>query len=310
MNLSTPVTVAEMATFLNIPFHGDGSMIISGINEIHKVREGDMTFVDLAKYYNKALFSEATIIIINKEVEVPKGKAILLSEDPFSAYQKAVKHFMKEEKPSSLHGFSMGENVLIGDGTVIYPGAVIGSNITIGKNCTIYPNAVLYDDTHLGDNVIIQAHVVLGSHAFYYKKRATHYEKMISCGRVIIENDVEIGAGCTIDKGVSGDTIIGEGSKLDNHIHIGHGVVLGKRVLIAAQVGIGGKTIIEDDVVIWGQVGITKDVTIGKGAVLLAQSGVGKSLEGGKVYFGSPVQENRKALKEIAFMRRLAEGKE
>ena len=285
-------------------------MPVTGINEIHKVEHGDMTFVDIAKYYSKALNSAATTILINKEVDFPEGKAILISTDPFGDYIKSVEFFKDEEKPSSTESFSKGRDVEIGEGTVIYPGVVLGSHIRIGKNCTIYPNVVIYDHSFLGDNVIIQANTVVGSHAFYYKNRGTHFEKMISCGQVIIENDVEIGAGCTIDKGVSGDTIIGEGSKLDNHIHIGHGVVLGKRVLIAAQVGIGGKTIIEDEVVIWGQVGITKDVTIGKGAVLMAQSGVGKSLEGGKVYFGSPVQENRKALKEMAFLRRLVDGKE
>ena len=306
MKISTPITVAELAKFLNIPFKGNANLPVSGINEIHKVVPGDLTFVDLAKYYNKALNSAATTIIINKEVDFPEGKAILIAADPFAEYIKLVNHFKKEEKPSLTNAFIKGEDVQIGEGTQIYPGVVIGSHVSIGKNCTIYPNAVLYDDTHIGDNVIIHANVVLGAHAFYYKGRGTHFDKMISCGRVIIENNVEIGAACTIDKGVSGDTIIGEGSKLDNHIHIGHGVVLGKCVLIAAQVGIGGKTIIEDNVVIWGQVGITKDVTIGKGAIILAQSGVGKSLEGGKVYFGSPAQENRKALKEMAFIRNAA----
>jgi UDP-3-O-[3-hydroxymyristoyl] glucosamine N-acyltransferase len=303
MQLKKSSSVSEIAHFLNIPFKGDGSRAVAGINEIHKVTEGDITFVDVEKYYNKALNSAATTIIINKEVPFPEGKSILISNDPFSDYNKLVSFFKDEEKPSVHDKFCKGHDVEIGEGSEIYPGVVIGSHVRIGKNCTIFPNVVLYDHTFLGDNVIIQANAVIGAHAFYYKGRGTHFEKMISCGRVIIENDVEIGACTTIDKGVSGDTIIGEGSKIDNHCHLGHGVVLGKRVLLAAQVGIGGKAILEDEVIAWGQVGITKDVTISKGAVLLAQTGVSKSLPGGKIYFGSPAQENRKALKELAYLR-------
>jgi UDP-3-O-[3-hydroxymyristoyl] glucosamine N-acyltransferase len=128
---------------------------------------------------------------------------------------------------------------------------------------------------------------------------------MISCGRVIIENQVEIGALCTIDKGVSGDTVIGHGSKLDNQVHIGHDTVIGKNCLFAAQVGVAGVVTIEDDVILWGQVGVQKDLTIGKGAVILGKSGVSKSLAGGKVYFGAPVEEARDKWKELALIRKL-----
>ncbi|HEY0274342.1 MAG TPA: UDP-3-O-(3-hydroxymyristoyl)glucosamine N-acyltransferase, partial [Chitinophaga sp.] len=133
------------------------------------------------------------------------------------------------------------------------------------------------------------------------------YDKMESCGRVVIEDFVEIGACCTVDKGVSGDTIIGKGTKMDNQIHIGHGVVIGRNCLIAAQVGIAGKTIIEDEVIIWGQVGISKDLTIGKGAVLNAQSGVPSSLPGGKVYFGTPALDAKEKMKELAWVKRIHE---
>jgi UDP-3-O-[3-hydroxymyristoyl] glucosamine N-acyltransferase len=130
---------------------------------------------------------------------------------------------------------------------------------------------------------------------------------MYSCGRVLIHDDVEVGAGCTIDKGVSGDTVIGKGTKLDNHIHIGHDTVIGKNCLFAAQVGIAGVVTIEDDVILWGQVGVSKDLTIGKGAIVLAQSGIIKSLEQGKTYFGSPVQEAREKMKELALIKQLPE---
>jgi UDP-3-O-[3-hydroxymyristoyl] glucosamine N-acyltransferase len=302
MRLEKPVRVSEAADFLKIKYVGDGNQLIKGLNEIHKVTPDDLTFVDVPKYYQKALTSPATIILINQQIEAPAGKSLLISSDPFYDYNRLVTFFMHEEKPASSD-WDNRTDLAIGENTTIYPGVVLGSKVTIGANCTIYPNVVIYDNTHIGDNVVVHAGTIIGAHAFYYKNRKTHFEKLISCGRVIIHNDAEIGAACTIDKGVSGDTIIGAHTKLDNQVHVGHGVEIGERCLIGAQVGIGGKTIIEDEVIIWGQAGITKDVRIGKGAVISAQSGVSKSLEGGKAYFGSPAQEILKAHKEQAWLR-------
>lgn len=302
MNIKEPIRVKEAAALLGLAFKGSGDLIIKGINEIHKVRKGDLTFVDVPKYYKKALFSEADIIIINKDTDFPEGKAILISEDPFHDYNRLVTHFSNEEKPQHI-AYSKGENVQIGKNVQIYPGVVLGRDIVIGDGAVIYPNVVIYDNAIIGHNVIIHANTVIGAHAYYYKNRKDHYEKLISCGRVILENDVEIGACCTIDKGVSGDTIIGEHTKLDNQVHVGHGVVIGRRCLIGAQVGIGGKTTIEDDVILWGQTGVTKDVVIGARAIVSAQSGVSKSLEGGKAYFGTPAREIRKVQKEMAWLR-------
>src|SRR5690606_24991596 len=142
------------------------------------------------------------------------------------------------------------------------------------------------------------ANSILGADAFYVKRRPDFYEKFPSCGRVIIEDDVEIGAGCTIDKGVTNDTRIGQGTKMDNQVHIGHDTVIGKNCLIAAQVGISGVVIIEDEVTIWGQVGIAKDLVIGKGAVIHPKSGIMKSLEGGKHYLGAPAEEIKETMRQ------------
>jgi len=174
----------------------------------------------------------------------------------------------------------------------------------------IHPNVTIYDHCIIGDNVIIHAGTVIGADAYYYKRRkerTAQYDKLESCGRVVIHDDVEIGAGSTIDKGVSGDTIIGQGTKIDNHVHIGHGAVIGKNCLFAAQVGIGGKAIIEDEVILWGQVGVSKDLVIGKGAVVYAQSGVASSIDGGKNYFGSPVDEARTKMRELNYIKRIPE---
>jgi UDP-3-O-[3-hydroxymyristoyl] glucosamine N-acyltransferase len=159
----------------------------------------------------------------------------------------------------------------------------------------------------LGNRVCIQSGTVIGGEAFYYKSRPTGKDKLLSKGRVVIEDRVEIGANCTIDRGVSGDTRIGEGTILDNLIQIGHDTVVGKNCLFASQVGVAGVVTIEDNVILWGQVGVNKDLTIGKGAILLGKAGVMSSLEGGKTYFGFVASEHRQALREFAAARRLPE---
>lgn len=306
MKFNEPIAVTEIAAFIGATLEGDEQQMATGINEVHKVEPGDISFVDFEKYYDKCLRSAATIIIINKKVACPPGKTLLISDDPFSAYVKLVKRFRPFQPATS----PISDTAVIGEGTIIQPNVFVGNNVTIGTNCIIHPNVTIYDNSIIGNNVIIHAGTVIGADAFYFKRRADRevmYDKMESCGRVIIEDDVEIGAGCTIDKGVSGDTIIGRGTKFDNMIHIGHGTVIGRNCLFAGQVGVGGKAHIEDNVILWGQVGVSKDLTIGKGAVVLAQSGVPSSLEGGKTYFGSPVEEARTKMKEIALIKRLPE---
>ncbi|MBS0025923.1 UDP-3-O-(3-hydroxymyristoyl)glucosamine N-acyltransferase [Chitinophaga sp. 22321] len=306
MKFEAPVAVTEIAAYIGAELVGNSQLMATGINEIHKVTPGDISFVDFEKYYNASLQSAATIIIINKKVDCPEGKALLVLDDPFSAYVKLVKRFRPFEPATK----AISDSAVIGEGTVIQPNVFIGNHVRIGSNCVIHPNVTIYDHCIIGNNVVIHAGTVLGADAFYFKKRAERevmYDKLLSCGRVIIEDDVELGAGCTIDKGVSGDTIIGRGTKLDNMIHVGHGTVIGKNVLIAAQVGIAGKAHIEDNVILWGQVGVNKDLTIGKGAVVLAQSGVPGNLEAGKVYFGTPSEEARNRKKEITWIKRIPE---
>jgi UDP-3-O-[3-hydroxymyristoyl] glucosamine N-acyltransferase len=304
MNLAAPVSVKWLAEFINAKLVGNEDQQATGINEIHKVRVGDISFVDFEKYYDKCLNSAATIIIINKEVTPPEGKTLLVCADPFTAYVSLVKHFRPFEPAVKM----ISDSAVIGEGTQIQPGAFIGNHVKIGSGCLIHANVSIYDHCEIGNNVIIHSGTVLGADAFYFKRRKereSQYDKLESCGRVIIEDDVEIGAGCTIDKGVSGDTIIGRGTKMDGQIHIGHGTIIGKNCLIAAQVGIAGKTTIEDEVILWGQVGVNKDLTIGKGAVVYAQSGVPASIEGGKVYFGSPVVEAKEKMKELGWIKRI-----
>ncbi len=303
MQFHPALTLKDVASLLNAKYIGPKDFIITGINEIHKVENGDITFVDHPKYYDKALGSAATTIIINKEVLCPEGKALIISDDPFRDYNKLTRKYRAVE----LAATNVHPTAKVGNDTVIMPGAFVGAHSVIGNNCILHPGAVVYDHCILGDNVILHANTVIGADAFYFKRRPQGYDKMHTCGRVIIKNNVEIGACCTIDKGVSGDTIIGEGCKFDNHIHVGHDTVIGKNCLFAAQVGIAGVVTIEDDVILWGQVGVQKDLTIGKGAVVLGQSGIGKSLDPGKTYFGSPTQDARIKMKELALIKRLPE---
>lgn len=293
----------EIAAIIDCEFVGEATFPVLGMNEIHVVEQGDIVFVDHPKYYDKALQSNATIVLINKNVDCPKGKALLISNDPFRDFNKLTNLF----KPFQLSNVSIATSAKIGEGTVIQPNTFVGNHVVIGKNCLIHSNVSIYDHTIIGDNVIIHAGTILGADAFYYKKRAEGFDQLISGGRVVIENNVGIGALCTIDKGVTGDTTIGEGTKIDNQVHVGHDTVIGKKCLIASQTGIAGCVIIEDEVTLWGQVGTTSGITIGTKAVVLGQTGVTKSIEGGKSYFGTPVEESREKLKQLANIKKIPE---
>ncbi len=306
MRFNTPVPVTEIAKLIGAEIIGEHLGTATGINEIHKVEEGDLVFVDHPKYYKNCIQSAATYIIINQKTDFPPNKSLLLVAEPFEAYQKIVQHF----RPFLPSFKPVSDSARIGENTVIMPGAFIGNNVVIGNRCIIHPNVVIMDFCAVGNDCIIQAGSVIGSDAFYYNKKAVrevHYKKMLSCGRVVIADNVEIGAGCTIDRGVSGDTVIGAGTKLDNLVHIGHDTIIGKNCLLAAQVGIAGATTIEDGVILWGQVGVSKTLTIGAGAEIYAQSGVPASLQGGKKYFGSPVQEAAVKMKELVWIKRIPE---
>ncbi|KAF2326763.1 UDP-3-O-(3-hydroxymyristoyl)glucosamine N-acyltransferase [Flavobacterium ginsenosidimutans] len=296
-------SLQEIANLLNCKFIGDKNFQVLGINEIHVVEPGDIVFVDHPKYYDKALQSAATIVLINKEVECPEGKALLISDDPFRDFNILTKHF----KPFQFANVAIAPSAEIGEGTVIQPNSFVGNNVKIGKNCLIHSNVSIYDHTVIGDNVIIHAGTILGADAFYYKKRPEGFDQLISGGRVVIEDNVGIGALCTIDKGVTGDTTIGAGTKLDNQVHVGHDTVIGKKCLIASQTGIAGCVIIEDEVTLWGQVGTTSGITIGAKAVVMGQTGVTKSVEGGKSYFGTPIEESREKLKQLANIKKIPE---
>lgn len=306
MKFPSPVSLTWLSEFLGAKLIGNTGASATGINEIHKVEKGDLVFVDHPKYYEPCLKSAASFIIINQLVDCPPQKALLIVEQPFEAYQKIVKHF----RPFEPADQPVSKSAQIGKTSFLYPGVFVGNHVTIGEGCVIHPNVTIMDYSVIGNHVVIQAGTVIGSDAFYYntrKNREVWYNRMLSCGRVVIEDDVEIGAGCTIDRGVTGDTVIGRGSKLDNMIQIGHDTVLGKNCLLAAQVGIAGAVDIGDGVILWGQVGVSKTLSIGDNVIVYAQSGVGGSLEANKIYFGSPVGEASEKKRELVWIKRIPE---
>jgi UDP-3-O-[3-hydroxymyristoyl] glucosamine N-acyltransferase len=274
---------------------------ILGMNEIHVVQDGEIVFVDHPKYYDKALNSKASVVLINKKVDCPEGKALLISDDPFRDFNKLTNYFRPFEKATS----AIADSAKIGKDTIIQPNVFIGNNVSIGDNCLIHANVSIYDNCLIGDNVILHSGCVLGADAFYYKKRPEGHDKLVSGGRVVLEDNVELGALCTIDKGVTGDTRIKKGTKLDNQVHVGHDTVIGEKCLIASQTGIAGCVIIEDEVTLWGQVGTNSGITIGKKAVIMGQTGVTKSVAGGKSYFGTPIEESREKLKQLAYVKKI-----
>ncbi len=301
MKFPFPLKLKDAASVTGAEFIGDPEFEVSGINEIHMVESGDLTFVDHPKYYDKALNSKATTILINKLVDCPEGKALLIHPDPFAAYVSLARRYMPFEPATQM----VSHSAEIGEGTVIQPGAFVGNKVKIGKNCIIHANVSIYDHTIIGDDVVIHSGCVIGADAYYFQRKPEGFRKLESCGRVIIGNMVEIGALCSIDKGVSGDTIIDDDTKFDTHVQVGHDTYIGKHCLIGSHCAIAGVTRIEDDVILWARVSVNKDIVIGKGAVVLATSGIDKSIEGGKTYYGVPVIEARRKWREVAALKKL-----
>lgn len=304
MKFPQPLSIERIANMIGAEVVGDNQAMATGLNEIHKVETGDLCFVDHPKYYDTCLKSAASFIIINQGLTETYGKTLLVCEQPFEAYLTIANHFRPFEPASKM----ICDTATIGKNTVIMPGVFIGHHVVVGHNCIIHPHVTIYDHTIIGDNVVIHAGTTIGADAFYYnskRDRPVWYKKMKSCGRVVIANDVEIGANCCIDKGVTHDTIIGAGTKLDNLIQIGHDVVIGTNCIIASQVGIAGATTVGNGVNLWGQVGVNKTIHIGDGANVLGQAGVTASIEGNKTYWGTPAVDAKLKRKELVWMGRI-----
>ena len=288
------------------------------------------------KYLQRALQSGARAVVAGEFAAGFSGKPLLISSHPKLAFARAARFLQESNRGRNAgvhttavvhssarlapgvvveeHG-AIGEDVEIGENTRIGAGCVIGRGAKIGRDCEIYPRVTIYSRTTLGDRVIVHAGAVLGSDGFGYVRdpKSGRYEKFPQVGRLVIEDDVEIGANTTIDRGALDETRIGQGTKIDNLVHIGHNCRLGQNVVIAAQTGLSGSIVIENDVVLGGQVGIGEHARIEEGVMLGGQGGVlpNKVLRGkGVAFWGTPAQPVRQYLKQLAALARLGQEKE
>jgi UDP-3-O-[3-hydroxymyristoyl] glucosamine N-acyltransferase len=306
MKFPSKLTVNQIIEIMKceISVKGDLNNTISGINEIHSVEEGDISFVDHPKYYDKVLNSKAIAIIINKDVELPAGKILFITDDPLQCFLNIVQHFVSfTPQNTAIH-----PSAKIGKGTVIQPNVFIGENVVIGNHCIIHSNVSIYESTEIGNRVVIHSNSTIAGDACYFQKRNTGWVKLTSCGSVKIEDDVEIGANCCIDRGVSGITFIGKGTKFDNQVQVGHDTHIGAHCFLGAQSGVSGCTFIDDFCTIWARAGVNKDIYMAKNTTLLAVSVLDKSItEEGMILFGAPAEDARKKWREMAYLRKLPE---
>ncbi len=328
-------SLQEVADFIHARLLGDAAVPVSGISSIGAASAGDLVFVEIEKNLPRALASAATAVIAGPfAAALQNSKPLLISDQPRLAFARAAEFLLPPPSPKpGVHATAVvdptaklgngvvvaervviGENTEIGEGTAIAAGCVLGPNVHIGRDCHLYPNVTIYPDTRLGDRVIVHAGAVLGSDGFgYVRDQATgKYHKFPQVGRLEIEDDVEIGANSTVDRGALETTRIARGTKLDNLVHIGHNVQIGEDVVIAAQTGLSGSAVVEDGVIIGGQVGIADHVRIEAGAILGAQSGIpSKKVIRGKgiVFWGTPARPIKDYLKELAILARLAKKK-
>jgi UDP-3-O-[3-hydroxymyristoyl] glucosamine N-acyltransferase len=323
-------TLRDLAEKLGCRLLGDNSITVTSVSSLQSATSDSLVFVDDARYLDTALGSSAAAVIAGDFAASATSKPILISAQPRLTFARAAKLLRDPDRNREIHPTaivpasanigknvaigtraSLGEHVKIGDETTIGAGSVIGNAVKIGSRCRIDPNVTIYPGTILGDRVTVQAGAVLGSEGFGYVRdsQTGHYEQFPQIGRLVIEDDVEIGANSTIDRGALDETRIRRGTKIDNLVHIGHNVQIGQDVVIAAQTGLSGSVTIEDNVIMGGQVGIADHVRVEAGAILGAQSGIPtkKVIRGkGVVFWGTPARPIREYLKELAFLSRSA----
>jgi UDP-3-O-[3-hydroxymyristoyl] glucosamine N-acyltransferase len=318
--------LSEIAQLFNGRVVGNGDVLISGVKGIEDAKEGDITYLASAKHKDKLKNCQATAIIVNEKLENFEGNQLIV-DNPKLVFVKLLQKFYLKPHPYggisnqtfisdscklgenvTIYPFSyVGDNVEIGDNTVVYSFSFIGKGTKIGADCIVYPNVTIREGVQIGNRVIIHPSAVIGADGFGYIFYEGKHEKIPQVGSVVIEDDVEIGAGTTIDRATTGRTVIGKGTKIDNLVQIGHNVEIGQHCIIVAQVGIGGSSKIGDGCIIAGQVGISDHVEIESGTTITAQSGVmpGKVEKG--VFSGTPIIPHRDWLRASSFFKKLPE---
>ncbi|MBI5016725.1 MAG: UDP-3-O-(3-hydroxymyristoyl)glucosamine N-acyltransferase [Deltaproteobacteria bacterium] len=320
------LTLADLAGRLGAELVGDGAVAIHSAATLDEAGPGQLSFLHNPRYRPLLETTRAAAVVVGPRDRVA-GKNLLVSPNPYLAFARAVELLYPEEHPrrgvepgahvhptarlgrdvTALGGACVEEGAEIGAGTMLYPGVYVGRGARVGRDCLLYPNAVVRERCVLGDRVILQPGVVVGSDGYGYARDGARQVKIPQVGIAVLEDDVEVGAGTTIDRAALGETRIGRGTKIDNLVQVAHNVVIGEDCLIVAQAGVSGSTRLGDRVILAGQVGVVGHVTIGDGAVVGAQSGVPADLPAGAVVSGSPAFEHREWLKAQAVLRRLPE---
>lgn len=312
----TSMTLRDIAAFLSGSVRGDGNITITGVAGIDDAREGDLTFVANPKYQKKIASTGASAVIVARPPE-GSDRNFLVVKDPYMAMARVLSLFYPEEKPPSgispgavvEEGAQIGEgvtlcpNVFVGRnarierGVTLYPGTYIGHDTLIGEDSVLYPNVTVYRRSMIGKRVVLHAGVVVGSDGFGFANPGRDNFKVPQVGYVQIDDDVEIGANTTIDRGTLGKTWIQRGVKIDNLVQIAHNVVIGENSIVVAQVGISGSTKLGRSVVLGGQAGLIGHITLGDGVMVAAQSGVARDIPSGQIVSGSPTMPHQEWLR-------------
>ncbi|MGW8271843.1 MAG: UDP-3-O-(3-hydroxymyristoyl)glucosamine N-acyltransferase [Thermodesulfovibrionales bacterium] len=315
---------SELARVLGAELAGDPDVEVTSARGVSDLQNGCLTFLAGTRHAREVLESQAAAVLVDRFVDELAKKTQLRVPNPYLAFAKALAILSpaaampRGVMPGALieEGVILGQNVTvfpqaylsrgssIGDGTVVYPFVFIGAETTVGSNCIIYPNVVIRENISIGNRVVIHPNAVVGADGFGYVFDGGLHHKIPQVGSVVIGDDVEVGAGVTIDRGTTGATTIGEGTKIDNLVQIGHNVKIGRHCIIVAQVGIGGSSVIGDYVTLAGQVGVADHCTIESGTMVGAQSGLMGEVAKGK-YLGSPALPHKKWFRVKALMDRL-----
>jgi UDP-3-O-[3-hydroxymyristoyl] glucosamine N-acyltransferase len=316
-----------MADALGCTLQGNGNLEISGVAGIDEAQAGQVTFVSNPKYASKAKTTSASAVIVSSNFpDIPS--AMLRTGNPYLAFARAVEMFYKVPLPAAgiSSSASIAASAVIGPGASIGPFAVIEDDVVIGRDCIIYPFVHIYRGARIGDNfksyahvsvrefcqvgngVILQDGVKVGTDGYGYAKQDDgSYYKIVQSGIVVLEDNVEVGANSTIDRGTIGETRIRRGAKIDNLVQVGHASEVGENTLLCAQVGLAGSSKVGRNVILTGQVGVAGHLEIGEGVIVTAQAGVGQDVESGKIVSGSPSMDNKLWLRSTALIKRLPE---
>jgi len=320
-------TLGELAEHVGGRVIGDPATRIKSASTLGRAEEGDISFLTNRKYEKQLKTTKASAVIVDGEksnVKVP----LLIADDPYYAFMQVVVllHGHRKHKrvgigsqasisdtakvgvDCDIYNFAiLSDGVVVGDNCVIYPGAYIGEGVEIGNNCIIYANAAIYDGCKIGNRVIINANATIGEDGFGYATHKGKHHKIPQIGTVILEDDVEIGSSCGIERGTLGDTIIGEGSKLGDMVAIGHGTKIGPHCLLVAQVGVAGSTTIGKHCIIGGQVGIVGHIKIGNNVMIGAQAGVINDVPDNNIILGAPAIDAGKGKRAYSMIQYLPE---